>query len=89
MTENIPVVREDGWIAIQHFTSNPATVQIEASGQVYTFSPQHNVSMAWVNPDDVPAILQIRARICCGKTKQKFQYASQVNVCLWETGERC
>lgn len=86
----MPVTREsDGWIAIQHYNTNGATVKMDSDGTVYTFSPQHNVSMAWVNPIHVPALLEVQARICCGKTAKKFLYATQVNVCLWETGKRC
>lgn len=85
----VPVTREDGWVAVQHYTSNPATVMVESTGNVYSFVPQHNVSMAWVRPEDVNSILAVQARICCGKMRNKFLYASQINVCLWLTGERC
>jgi len=89
MNTSIPITREDGWVAIQHFTSNPVTVRIESTGNDYSFVPRHNVSLAWVRPEDVDSILKIQAKICCGKMKAKFLYASQMNVCLWETGERC
>lgn len=84
------VTREsDGWVALQHRNSNAATVQMESDGTVYSFVPQHNVSLAWVNPIHVAQLLQVQAKICCGKTANKFEYASQTNVCLWETGNRC
>jgi hypothetical protein len=78
----------DGYVALQHRTSNPASVKIESNGHTYDFIPQHNVSLAWVDPQDVGPLLLVRARICCGKTDYKFRYATQINVNLWQTGDR-
>lgn len=84
------VTNSDGWVALQHYNSNGKTVQID--GIYYVFVPQHNVSLAYVRPEHVDRILAVKERGCnCGGNRMKpaFHYASQVNVCVWLTGERC
>jgi hypothetical protein len=83
-----PVTREDGWVALQHYTSNPAVVMIESDKTTYSFSPKYNVSLAWVRPEHVAQLLQVKARMCCGRQANKFVYASPSNVSIWQTGHR-
>lgn len=86
----VPVTNADGWIALQHHNSNGRTVQIDTV--YYAFTPQHNISLAWVRPEHVDRILAVQDKSCnCGggRFRPAFFYASQTNVCLWETGERC
>lgn len=80
------VTREDGFVAIQHYNSNPKSVQV--GNTVYNFTPQHNVSLVWADPKDVNSLLSMRASVCCGKTKPLCFPASQINVNLWTTGNR-
>jgi hypothetical protein len=82
------VIRDDGYIALQHYTSNGISVRIAADNITYTFVPQHNVSLAWVKPQHVPELLREKARICCGKQKNRFDYASEINVNLWLYDDR-
>lgn len=82
----------DGKVALQHRTTNPVTVQIDGTDRVYTFVPQNNVSLAWVEEQDVNRLLAIKEKSCnCGNgaKAQKFFLASDINVCLWETGTLC
>lgn len=80
------VVREDGYIAVQHRNSNPTAIKV--NGTVYQFSPRLNVSMAWIAPADLPQVMNEIARICCGQSGKKFHLASIINVNLWEKGTR-
>lgn len=80
------VVSEDGRIAVQHRTSNGAVVR--AGNTNYVFSPQHNVSLAWVAPEHLSKVLSEVARVCCGKSGKKFFLASMINVNIWYTGDR-
>jgi len=80
------VVRDDGYVALQHRNSNPTAHKID--GVVYQFSPKKNVSMSWVAPEHVDRMLSEDARICCGKTSKKFFLASIINVNLWTYGTR-
>ena len=80
------VIRDDGFIAVQHRTSNGTNHKI--GDVIYTFSPQHNVCLGWVAPEHVQAVLSEMARICCGKTSKKFFLAGIVNVNIFYTGTR-
>lgn len=86
------MVTRNGKVALQHRTTNPVSVQIDGTDRVYSFVPQYNVSLAWVNEEDVQKLLSIKEKSCnCGNgsSAQKFIPASEINVCLWETGTRC
>jgi len=80
------VVREDGYVALQHRNSNPTAHKI--GDTVYQFAAKKNVSMAWVAPEHVDSMLMEKARICCGQTSKKFFLASMTNVNLWTFGNR-
>ena len=82
------VKNPDGLVAVQHFNTNPATIKIEASGNVYSFVPQHNVSLGWIREEDLGSVLKVMARVCCGKTAVKFHLANELNVSIWQTGDR-
>lgn len=69
---------ENGKVYIQNINSNNSE---------YTW-PQHSVSIGVVDEADLPRILAIQARICCGKTKPKYFLASEVNVRIWKTGSQ-
>jgi len=85
-TDGKKVVREDGFIAVQHRISNPTAIKV--SGVTYQFSPRLNVSMSWIAPEHVEKVTGEMARICCGQTGKKFFYTSLTNVNLWEHGTR-
>lgn len=85
-------VIRDGKVALQHRSTNPTNVQIEGTDRVYSFVPRSNVCLAWVNEEDVPKLLSIRTKTCeCngGAYGPKFFEASETNVCIHETGDRC
>jgi len=81
------IKREDGLVALEHYNSNPKSVKL-SDGTAVSFSPQHNVSLAWVEERYVPELVGMRARICCGKTKPLCFPASETNVNIWLTGNR-
>jgi hypothetical protein len=80
------VVREDGFIAVQHRTTNGTNFMV--GGQAYIFTPRNNVCMGWVAPEHIDRVLGEMARICCGQRGKKFFLASLINVNLYETGRR-
>lgn len=80
------VAREDGFIAVQHRTSNPTAIKV--NGNIYNFVAKHNVSMAWISPADIDKVLGEMARICCGQKGKKFFLASLINTNLHEVGTR-
>lgn len=80
------MVIKDGMVAMQHYNSNSWSVQ--AGDTPYTFVPKHNVSLAWVKEEHVNQLLSVQTKACCGKQQRRFFLASQVNVNIWETGNR-
>lgn len=83
------VTNEDGWVALQHWNSNPRTVQIDTV--YYVFAPQHNVSLAFVRPEHVDRILAVEEKSCnCGggRKRNSFQLATPINYSIWRTGTR-
>lgn len=86
------MVTRNGKVALQHRTTNPVSVEIDGTDRVYSFVPQNNVCLAWVEEQDVEKLLAVKTKACnCGNgsNAQKFFPASEINVCLWETGTRC
>jgi len=79
-------VIRDGKVAVRHWNSNPVAQVI--NGNLYHFVPQHGASIAWVEESDVPALFTLKATICCGHTKQKYDYATETAVTVWETGHQ-
>ena len=69
---------ENGKVYIEHFNTNNSE---------YTW-PNYNVSIGVVDEADLPVILAIQARICCGRTKPKYFLASELNVRIWKTGSQ-
>lgn len=57
--------------------------RIDLPGKTISFSIQNNITLAWVRPDDVNAVLAARAG-CCGQKKAGvFTLASQGEVNKW------
>lgn len=82
------VKNSDGLVALKHYNSNPATVRMEVDGTTYSFSPKMSVSLAWVKPEHLDALLTVKAKICCGKQANKFRLANEMDVSVWTVGER-
>lgn len=82
------VVRDDGYIALQHQSTNGTSVVV--SGVNYIFTPKNNVSLAWIAPEHVDKLLALKTRgSCCGHNeKQRFLLASLVNTYLWHGLDR-
>ena len=80
------MITRDGMVAMQHYTSNRWTVEV--GEDIYTFIPKNNISMAWVKEEHVNQILSVLTKSCCNKQQRRFHLASEINVNLWETGNR-
>ena len=70
---------------LKHYNSNPTAVEID--GKIYRFVAKFNVSLCENIPDeDAEKILQIRAKICCGRNSPKFRVANENDISIWHTG---
>lgn len=52
---------------------------------VYDFRVQHNVSLAWVEDQDVQAVLKIKGG-CCNHQNSLFRLANERVVKVWTEG---
>lgn len=81
------ITNDEGYVALQHYNTNPKSVSTN-DGTIYTFTPKHNVSLAWVRPEHVDEMLQKQQKICCGKFARLCLVAGELNVKIWLTGNR-
>ena len=66
---------------------NPKNVELP-NGRTYYFRPQNNICMAYVDLEDVNAILAIRKACCGGNRRPIFFLASDDDVRRFEFGGR-
>ena len=75
----------EGQVALKRLRTNQRLVQV--SKRSYVFVPQHNICLAWVAEEDVPAILAIKKACCGGSGRKEFFPALEHDIARW-TGER-
>jgi hypothetical protein len=80
ITDGGQVVNQAGQVAMVYRNANRVLWQSRI-----VFSPRFNVSLAWVEPADAPALLRFRGG-CCGGTQQMYFLASPNQVLVWTTG---
>jgi hypothetical protein len=75
-------VNEQGYVAMRY--SQPIIKEVQVPGGFYTFYPNRNISMCWVKPELVDAVLNVKGG-CCGRSNnQVFWLASQSDANIWE-----
>jgi hypothetical protein len=83
----------EGKVALKHHNSNPSR-PIQIGDTIYQASPQHNISLMWVDESHVDKILnspELKTKGCnCGGgvTKPLFSLANELDVSLFNTGDR-
>lgn len=84
---------DDGKVALRHHNSNPSR-PIQVGEKIYQASPQHNISLMWVEESHAEKIVnspENKTKVCnCGGgiSKPLFHYANELDVSLWLTGDR-
>lgn len=74
-----------GDVAIKHIQPRPARIKIGEELR-YITAMRANISLAWVKPEDLGAVLS-KMGGCCGKKKQhQFQLANAADVRQWTNG---
>lgn len=66
----------EGQVALKHMRRGRALIH------GYVFVTQANVCLAWVNPEDVDKLLQVKHG-CCGSKKPVIFYANESDVRRW------
>ena len=77
------IVRE-GKVAIRKIPASQKYISVNGSEYVFTMSA--NISMAWIDYADVPAVLAIRKTCCGGSRRPMFYYADENHLRRWENG---
>lgn len=78
------VTNDVGQIALKHHQPGRVLVPNNPSGKDWVFITEANICMAWVDPIDVPRILELKANPCCGEHRKKlFTYANESDVRRW------
>ena len=77
------VTNATGDIAIKYLQEVPHVVTVHGNG--YAFVVKRNVNLTWVKPEDVGAMLAIRASCNCPSmtNKPKYVYANELDVQRW------
>jgi hypothetical protein len=79
----MPVTNEAGQVALANRQPIPKLVSIR--NKEYLFSVQHAVSLAWIDPEDVPSVLAIVGG-CCNNRQPQFRVANDMQVKVWQVG---
>jgi hypothetical protein len=75
------VVNENGQVAVKYYQPVPQVIKV--NGRTYVFSVNKSLSIAWVEPEDVNAILNI-TKVCCGGQRNKvFRLEHETHVKRW------
>jgi hypothetical protein len=92
MISDTAIRNDAGQIAMKWMINpNGKTVRIGNTEKYYVFTPASHVVFAWVDEQDVEAILAVRQKSCnCnnGTYKQAFDYANLIDVNLVKCGNR-
>lgn len=84
------IANEKGEIGVQYYQPVPKQILLR-NNHGYSFHVQRNVSMAWILPEDVDAVLALPYG-CCGHQKVgAFFLASQMSIDVFlgnDVGER-
>lgn len=78
-------INDQGQVAVRQFRQSERLVEVHGNG--YYFAVRASISMAWVNEDDLDAILNYTYNCNCGGTpKIGFGLASEDDVRRWTVG---
>lgn len=79
------ILNDEGKAALNHYNSNPATIEMP-DGHTVDFIGQWGVALAWVDPQDVPYLLEVKIPACCNRKRLLCSLATQEAVNVWLTG---
>ena len=73
----------DGFRALKRYNIGDL-MTAPVNGHTYIFKTEANISLAWVAPGDVDAVLAMRGGCNCGGNKKNlFLYANEADVRRW------
>lgn len=75
-----------GYVAVRYRQPGQVLLQNMPSGAEYVAVTRANICMAWVKPEDLPAVLLKRDYCCGGHANQAFHLANEADVRRWTNG---
>jgi hypothetical protein len=78
------ITNDEGWVALKRFQTINKVVEV--GGESYLFFTKANICLAWVRPEHVEAVLNIKRECCGGSRKPMFRYANESDVRRWTAG---
>lgn len=86
MIAETEIINEAGQVALKYNRQAPQSIKVH--GNYYLFSIRANISMAWVAPEDIEAILETKRDCGCGGNGmvKVFFYANESDVRRWTNG---
>lgn len=80
------VTNEAGQTALKYRLPVPVIAKNTPSQTEYRFTVKANLSIAWINQEDIDNLIN-RKKTCCGGTTHKlFRYASEDEARRWQNG---
>ena len=75
------VVNDSGQVAVKYF--QPMSQTLKVNGRTYIFKVMKNLSIAWIEPEDVEAVLNV-TKVCCGGNRNKvYRLEHETHVKRW------
>ncbi len=78
------MIEQDGKVAIDYYQTIPHVIRV--NGTDYAFVVKANICMAWVDKDNVEAILRVTKSCCGGHKNIVYRYANENDVRRWTNG---
>ena len=79
-----PIYNEDGKVAMRYVQQKPAYVA--CNGNEYVFTVNRNISMTWVDEEDVACMLAVKDGCNCAngtKKKNMIIYGDDLHIERW------
>ena len=80
------IYNEAGQVAMRYMKQAPSLVRCNGSGTEYVFVVKANISMAYVDEEDVECMLGVKAGCCGGRKKKVIFFADETHHRRWLTG---
>ncbi|PNX52368.1 MAG: hypothetical protein BV458_09935 [Thermoplasmata archaeon M9B2D] len=78
------ITDENGNVALRKYRTINQIVTV--GGEEYLFNTKANICLAWVKPEHVDAVLNIKRTCCGGNKKPAFTLADETAVRRWTNG---
>ena len=73
---------EIGQVALKRLRQSPKLITV--GKKQYYFAVQYNISLAWIDPEDVDRVLKIKHQCCGNNYNVQFVIASEQDVRRWK-----